>query len=79
MTEAEVLKWAKDNDCLLNLYSGVKYIGKIDGNDVYDFIEKGDKAFCVGYPSVILVRDGEPEFVTGPTALDMLDKLDREN
>ena len=74
MTEAEILKWAKDNNFLYP-FDGIERAGIIDGNDVYAFTTTSKEPIFVGLPSFILVRDGKPEIVSGEAGLKMLDKL----
>ncbi len=74
MTEAEILKWAKDNNFLYP-FDGIERAGTIDGNDVYAFTTTSKEPIFVGLPSFILVRDGKPEIVSGEAGLKMLDKL----
>ena len=78
MTEAEVLKWAKDNDHLFP-FDGVKYAGAINGNDIYAFTTTSKEPLYVGLPSFILIRDGKPEMVEGEAGLKMLNNLSHED
>ena len=77
MTEAEVLKWAKDNGCLYP-FDGVELAGKINGNEVYGFTTTSKEPLIVGLPSFILIKDGKPEMVSGEAGLKMLDDLSHE-
>ena len=74
MTEAEILKWTKDNNFLYP-FDGIERAGIIDGNDVYAFTTTSKEPIFVGLPSFILVRNGKPEIVSGEAGLKMLDKL----
>ncbi len=78
MTEAEILKWAKDNDHLYP-FDGIERAGVIDGNVVYAFTTTSKEPIFVGLPSFILIRNGKPELISGEAGLKLLDKLNHEN
>ena len=77
MTEAEILKWAKDNDHLYP-FDGIERAGAINGNDVYAFTTTSREPLFVGLPSFILIRNGKPELVSGEAGLKMLNDLSHE-
>ena len=77
MTEAEILKWAKDNNYLYP-FDGIERAGTINGNDVYAFTTASKEPLFVGLPSFILIRDGKPELVSGESGLKMLNDLSHE-
>ncbi len=74
MTEAEILKWAKDNDCLYP-FDGIERAGVIDGNVVYAFTTTSKEPLFVGLPSFIMIKDGKPKLISGEAGLKMLDML----
>ena len=78
MTEAEILKWAKDNGYLYP-FDGIERAGAINGNDVYAFTTTSKEPLFVGLPSFILIRNGKPELISGEAGLKLLDKLNHEN
>ena len=77
MTEAEILKWAKDNNYLYP-FDGIERVGAINGNDVYAFTTTSKEPLFVGLPSFILIRNGKPELVSGEAGLKMLNDLSHE-
>lgn len=78
MTEAEILKWAKDNDRLYP-FDGIERAGVIDGNDVYAFTTTSKEPLFVGLPSFIMIKDGKPKLISGEAGLKMLDRLNHED
>jgi len=80
MTKEEVLSWVKKH-IYLRIYDDIELKGKIDGNDVYCLMFKRDEAEVpdIGLPSLIIIENGEPKFMTGTKALDILHKLSKED
>lgn len=77
MIKEELISWAKENNYLnyLDGYNDIVFAGTIGKNDVYEFIIKSDKPMYIGYPTFIVIENGEPKIVIGPDSLEIIDKL----
>lgn len=74
MTKSEILAWLeKENK--LHPFDDIDELGELDGCKIYSFSTKNGEPLYVGLPSLVIVKNSQPEIMFGEKAFEILDKL----